>query len=176
MLNLKHLAVSSALFLASTLVIFLSCRLVNWLLLHCYSRQRDFLWYISFIRSDHARLLTFILTAGMLSFEMPWVQPCLQPLFLSVSLSSSSPSVLPCCVSLWRMCSSAAPGPRTSCRIQPEMRLSYLGLMAILSWGENLVLIRDRFKGLWRRCRRRRRRRETLTQSRISGFTFDPFP
>lgn len=36
MLNLKHLAVSSALFLASTLVIFLSCRLVNWLLLHCY--------------------------------------------------------------------------------------------------------------------------------------------
>lgn len=43
--------------------------------------------------------------------------------------------------------------PGTSCRaavIQPEMRFSYGGFKAIASPGENLVLIRDNFKGLGR--------------------------
>lgn len=43
------------------------------------------------------------------------------------------------------------PGPSCGAAvIQPEMRLSYWGLMAIACPGENLVPIRDNFKGLGR--------------------------
>lgn len=73
---------------------------------------------------------------------------CCSVFFQSDSDCSSSPAVSVDTQEVRTAFNTADPG--TSCRasvIQPEMRFSYGGFMAIVSPGENLVLIRDNFKG-----------------------------